>query len=149
MLTQRKENFMKILVCGGRDYNDRTSFYYYMDDIAKLYGRPITIIEGGARGADRMAQEFAKADGYDLETYPADWKKHGKAAGPIRNKQMLDEGKPDLVVAFPGGKGTQNMVEQAKKANIPVESITKPYMAVVEEQAAQLAQRQLNAPTAF
>lgn len=127
---------MKILVCGGRDYSDRTSFYYYMDDLLKLYGRPMTIIEGGARGVDYLAKWFAKVEALEIETYSADWKKYGKAAGPIRNKQMLDEGKPDLVVAFPGGRGTANMIEQAEKAGIKVEKITKPYMQLVEEQAA-------------
>ena len=47
-----------------------------------------------------------------------DWKKYGKKAGPLRNQQMLEEGKPDLVVAFPGGNGTADMVRRAKKANI-------------------------------
>lgn len=127
---------MCILVCGGRDYEDRTSFYYYMDDLVKLYGRPITIIEGGARGADALAKEFAATEGLISETYPADWKKHGKSASPIRNKLMLDEGKPDLVVAFPGGRGTENMIQQAEKAGVTVKKITKPYMEVVEGQAA-------------
>jgi UDP-N-acetylmuramoylalanine-D-glutamate ligase len=55
-----------------------------------------------------------------VETYEADWDTHGKAAGPIRNKRMLDEGKPDLVVAFPGGRGTANMISQARKAGVEV-----------------------------
>ena len=55
--------------------------------------------------------------------YPADWDTHGRGAGPIRNKQMLEEGKPDLVIAFPGGKGTANMIGQAKEAGIPVREI--------------------------
>ena len=55
--------------------------------------------------------------------YPANWKKHGRAAGPIRNKQMLEEAKPDLVIAFPGGAGTANMVKQAREAGVKVEII--------------------------
>ncbi len=51
---------------------------------------------------------------------PAEWSKYGRRAGPIRNKQMLDVGKPHLVVAFPGGAGTANMVKQAKAAGVPI-----------------------------
>lgn len=80
----------------------------------------ITIIEGGATGADSAAADFAICNYCQIKEYKADWKKHGKAAGPIRNKQMIQDGKPDLVVAFPGGEGTKNMIEQAQAANIAV-----------------------------
>jgi hypothetical protein len=59
-----------------------------------------------------------------VERYRADWAKHGRAAGPIRNKQMLEEGKPDLVVAFPGGQGTANMMSQVREAGVRVMAIT-------------------------
>jgi hypothetical protein len=55
--------------------------------------------------------------------FPADWEKYGKAAGPIRNQQILVEGKPDLVVAFQGGRGTANMVSRAQQAGVPVVEI--------------------------
>src|SRR6266446_2653650 len=80
----------------------------------------ITIIAGGATGVDRAAADFATVNYCQLEEYPADWKKFGRAAGYIRNKKMLEEGKPDLVVAFPGGKGTTLMVTLANKAGIKV-----------------------------
>lgn len=80
----------------------------------------ITIIAGGAKGADSAAIDFAVCSFCDFEEYKADWKKHGRSAGPIRNQRMLDEGKPDLVVAFPGGKGTAHMVKIAKAAKIKV-----------------------------
>ncbi len=80
----------------------------------------IVIIEGGATGADSAAVDFATVNFCKLEEYPADWKRHGRSAGYIRNKQMLVEGKPDLVVAFPGGKGTAMMVELANGAGIKV-----------------------------
>lgn len=80
----------------------------------------ITIIHGGATGADSAAGDFANVHFCQELCFPADWNKYGMSAGPIRNKQMLDEGCPDLVVAFPGGKGTANMVAQAKKAGIKV-----------------------------
>lgn len=78
------------------------------------------IIEGGARGADRLARNYAKVMDIPCETYDAEWDKYGRGAGPIRNKRMLIEGKPDLVVAFPGGGGTANMIEQSRKAGIRV-----------------------------
>jgi hypothetical protein len=67
-----------------------------------------------------MAGEFAKWKGIAVKEYPADWQKHGKAAGPIRNRQMLEDGKPDLVIAFSGGRGTANMISQARAAGVKV-----------------------------
>jgi len=80
----------------------------------------ITIISGGATGVDSAAADFAAVNFCKLEVFPADWKQHGRSAGYIRNKQMLFEGKPDLVVAFPGGKGTAMMVDLANRAGIKV-----------------------------
>lgn len=80
----------------------------------------ITIISGCAKGADQIGIDWAVINWCKLEEYPADWKKYGKAAGSIRNKQMLEEGKPDVVIAFPGGKGTAHMVKIAKEAGVKV-----------------------------
>jgi hypothetical protein len=85
----------------------------------------IEIISGMAPGVDTVAIDWAVCNWCKWHEFPADWAKHGKAAGPIRNKQMLVEGKPDLVVAFPGGRGTANMVKQAREANVEV--IEVPY----------------------
>lgn len=79
-----------------------------------------TIIEGGARGADAAAADFAAVEWLTLEEYPADWDKYGKRAGYIRNAEMLKKGKPDVVVAFPGGSGTEMMVKLAEKAGVEV-----------------------------
>ena len=79
-----------------------------------------TIIQGGAKGADFLAKVYAHECGIPCEEYPADWKAYGKAAGHLRNQKMLDEGKPDLVVAFPGGNGTADMVARARKAGVEV-----------------------------
>jgi ABC-type Fe3+-hydroxamate transport system substrate-binding protein len=78
------------------------------------------IIHGDVVGLDRLAGQWAVNKSLKVERYPADWAKHRRAAGPIRNKQMLDESKPDLVVAFPGGGGTANTVKQAREAGVPV-----------------------------
>ena len=76
------------------------------------------IISGCARGADTLGIEWAEARGMEVARFPADWETHGRAAGPIRNQQMLDDGKPDLVIAFPGGRGTADMVRRARAAGV-------------------------------
>lgn len=80
----------------------------------------VVIIHGGAAGADKIADEWAMVNWCHIEEYKADWDKYGRSAGPIRNKRMLTEGKPDLVVAFPGGRGTMNMIKLAKEAGVEV-----------------------------
>lgn len=128
---------MRVLVCGSRDWSDHEIVGAVLDGYHAAYA--VTIIEGGARGADAIAVEWAKFTGVEYEQYLADWATHGKAAGPIRNQQMLDEGKPDVVIAFkdgfqrdidpPAGReiphifakgGTEDMVRRAKTAGIPV-----------------------------
>ena len=110
---------MRVLVCGGRDFADFAMACRTLDELHAE--TPISVvIHGAARGADTMAESWARSRGVAYERYPADWDRDGRAAGPIRNRRMLVEGKPDLVVAFPGGRGTANMVEQAAKAGVRV-----------------------------
>ena len=110
---------MKVLVCGGRRYKDALTLGSWLGGIHK--DSPITeIIEGGATGADDLARKFGEFQKIPVRTFRADWKALGNSAGPVRNRQMLEEGKPDLVVAFPGGNGTANMVDQARKAGVRV-----------------------------
>lgn len=119
---------MRVLVCGGRDYSRTDTFNWLernlRDEAAFAMGvNSFTLealIHGGARGADEGAAEWGRSEGVNVICFPADWKKHGKAAGPIRNQRMIDEGKPDLVVAFPGGRGTADMVSRARAAGIQV-----------------------------
>jgi predicted Rossmann-fold nucleotide-binding protein len=110
---------MKILVCGGRDYKDAGAVSHALDTLhAKKH---ITlIIEGGAPGADRLAREWAEANGVPVQTFEAEWERYGRRAGPLRNKRMLDEGRPDGVVASPGGTGTADMVKQAEAGGLKV-----------------------------
>jgi hypothetical protein len=120
---------MRVLVCGGRDFGrDLTTCKFiaeYLDKRLKDNAfNHLTIIEGDALGADKRAGQWAIFNNVQLEVYPADWERYGKRAGYIRNKQMLEEGKPDLVIAFPGGKGTANMVKLAREAGVPVEEVT-------------------------
>ena len=109
---------MKILVCGGRDYIDWLHLYRVLDE-ANHDGN-IEICHGGARGADALAGIWARSRGVECKVYHADWQKHGKSAGHIRNKQMLEDFKPDAVIAFPGGAGTKNMIRLAQKAGVTV-----------------------------
>ena len=122
----------KILVCGGRNFDDKPLLYRTLDKLCHDRGwvrfgsfgaTPyVTIIHGGARGADQLAGEWAcRFQAWvPMFVFPANWEKYGRAAGPIRNQQMLDEGKPDVVVAFAGGRGTADMVRRAKAAGIEV-----------------------------
>ena len=108
-----------MLVCGGRNFNDALTLGSWLGGIHKDHGITL-LIEGGARGADFMARKFAEWAGIPVKTFGADWAAHGKAAGPIRNRRMLEEGKPDLVVAFDGGVGTADMIRQARENGVRV-----------------------------
>ncbi len=116
---------MRVLVCGSRKWTDYAVIEWRMKALPPWS----VIIEGEARGVDRAARQIAKHLGLEVKPFPADWDKYGKAAGPIRNQQMLDEGKPDLVLAYPmpDSVGTQDMIERAKKAGIPVEEVIGVY----------------------
>jgi len=110
---------MNVLVCGGRDYADASALDEALDAIHRE--KNITrLIHGAARGADSLAAAWARSRGIPALAFPADWATRGKAAGFRRNEAMLREGRPELVVAFPGGKGTAHMVSLAKAAGVPV-----------------------------
>ena len=110
---------VRVLVCGGRQFDDRDMLNAALD---KLHHERVfsLVISGGAPGADSLAEAWAKAAGVACKVYNADWETLGRKAGPIRNEQMLVEGRPDLVVAFPGGRGTAHMVRIAREAGIEV-----------------------------
>lgn len=109
---------MKLLVCGGRDYSDRVKVFSLLESIHAK--RNITVlIEGGAGGADSLARAWARNAGVICATVNAVWDKRGRGAGPQRNTAMLSLN-PDGVLAFPGGRGTANMVQQAKDAGVKV-----------------------------
>jgi len=106
----------KVLVCGDREWNNRPLMEFILSKIPldKFH----TLMHGDCRGADKMAGEIATDMGFEVVAYPAfkdvDWIKYGKACGPIRNRKMLEEGQPDLVIAFhndlKNSKGTKDMV---------------------------------------
>ncbi len=109
---------VRVLVTGGRDYADKEYIFHVLDRWHAERGIEC-IIEGDASGADSIAGLWAQERGVPLQTYPAQWEL-GKKAGMLRNLQMLIEGKPNVVIAFSGGNGTDNMVEIAEKNGIPV-----------------------------
>lgn len=109
----------RIIVCGGRDFNNLAQLEHVLAIVHARRGIAC-IIEGGARGADKMAREWAAKCKIPVETFEANWNEQGRRAGPIRNGLMLERGKPDAVIAFPGGAGTRDMVAQARAAGIPV-----------------------------
>lgn len=108
-----------VLVCGGRDYTNRSAVFSVLDRLHAK--RPISAIRHGcAKGADTLAGEWARARGVPEERYPADWDSLGRRAGPARNLQMLAAGGLRGVVAFPGGAGTAHMAGAAHAAGVPV-----------------------------
>ena len=112
---------MKVLVCGSRDWTD---FDAIANRLTALPGEheEITVIHGGAPGADTMARRAARLLRFEVRAFPADWRTWGKRAGFIRNVAMLDE-QPDLVIAFQlnDSRGTQHTIDEARRRGIPVE----------------------------
>ncbi len=135
---------MRVLVCGDRDWDDAYVIHNILTGIAFEVDEPLTIIQGMAKGADSIANQWAETwyktqirEGQPRpgmadvtnDPYPADWETHHRAAGPIRNQKMLVEGKPDVVYAFHSdighSRGTRDMVNRAVKAGVPTYVISK------------------------
>jgi predicted Rossmann fold nucleotide-binding protein DprA/Smf involved in DNA uptake len=112
-------NKMKVIVTGGRNYGQTE------DEIIALFNAleslsPTIIIQGGASGADSLAKAWGIAAGLEVITVAADWKTYGKSAGPIRNRKMLTEHTEAIVLATPGGKGTENCIQTARQLNMSI-----------------------------
>lgn len=117
---------MRVLVCGDRNWQDLDA----IELILSFVGPNDTLVTGMANGADSLAAFAASENGAQIEEFPAKWDLFGKAAGPIRNQQMLDKGRPDIVLAFHDNlsksKGTFDMIARAKDASVPVYLISHP-----------------------
>lgn len=126
---------MRVIICGDRSWYDYAFIFRWVEQLLLNHQEihhvlkdypdgfpPLVIIEGEARGVDMMARVAAEYLGIEVQRFPADWKKYGRKAGPIRNQAMIDEGKPDFIMAFhdnfKNSHGTKNMIEKAKKAGI-------------------------------
>jgi hypothetical protein len=110
---------MKVLVCGGREYQEWDFLYSCLDKVHKKHGIEL-IIEGGANGADAHAATWADKNLIPRMTFHANWANLGNRAGPVRNKNMIKFGAPDCVVAFRGGKGTKGMIRLANQSDLNV-----------------------------
>lgn len=116
-------------MCGGRDFAQAAFMAMVLDGIATDRGKPSLLVEGEARGADRHAKAWALRWSVPVCPHPADWQRYGLAAGPIRNREMLDHDNPGLVVAFydrpvAHSKGTKDMVRAALEREVQVVQIT-------------------------
>ncbi len=114
---------MRAIVCGGRDFEDYGFLRDFLDVIAREHGIDM-VIEGGADGADALARRWARDRATPRLTVPADWYGFGRQAGPKRNAEMLTHA-PDIVIAFPGGRGTADMVNKARAAGIQVVEVER------------------------
>lgn len=112
---------MRVLICGDRHWKDED----IVEEYIKSLPSDTVVIQGMCRGADIIARSKAHQRGLEVKDFPTKWDLYGRAAGPIRNRQMIEEGKPDLVVAFHNdlskSKGTANMLKQARERGIPTE----------------------------
>lgn len=113
---------MRVLVCGGRNFDDIDMLYNVMDYFDGDERIIDMVIHGGARGADTLAGNWTRFRGREEVVCPANWDSLGRRAGIVRNNTMLKL-KPDLVIAFPGGKGTASMIGLAKAAGIEVHEV--------------------------
>jgi len=106
---------MKICVTGGRAFTDVAAVFRVLDLL-----RPTHVAQGGAPGLDAIARDWCAVRGVACVTYPADWSLHGRRAGPIRNREMLSEERPDALIVFPGNAGTRDCKAQARAMGVLV-----------------------------
>lgn len=118
----------RVLVCGDRNWTNRDLILKTLGDVQQSEGVYV-VIEGEAQGADTIGRLAADVLGIPVLKFPANWRVHGKSAGPIRNVQMLKEGQPTLVLAFhnfiENSKGTKHMVTIAQKAGVTTRVISE------------------------
>lgn len=114
---------MKLIIAGGRDYRMDLADYYRLEEIHLHFGPITEIVSGGATGADSEGELWAKLSDIPVKKFEADWRTHGNAAGPIRNRQMAEYA--DAVALFRGGKGTASMEREAKRAGIAIYDFRK------------------------
>lgn len=110
---------MRTIICGGREFENQDAMFVALDLMhAEI---PISVvIQGGARGADLLGGAWGAKNLLPVLQVNAHWEELGRSAGPIRNEWMLDHCAPEQVIAFPGGSGTSNMVNQTRSRELPV-----------------------------
>lgn len=121
---------MRVMVTGGRDYGDAQRVFEALDAIHQHRGTITLLMQGGATGADFHARTWADLSSVEWVTFKPDWKR-GRRAGPERNRKMVQVGKPDLVLAFPGRNGTANAIDEGRRAGIEVIDLADPTASVI------------------
>lgn len=113
----------RVIIAGGRNFTDKEKLFATMDKLLSRTRDDITVACGKARGADTLGEEYAKNRGYSIAYYPADWDRHGRAAGFVRNIEMAQNA--DALVAFWDGqsRGTKHMIETAQQHGLEVRVI--------------------------
>ena len=124
------DNKFRLLICGDRNWVSESKIRDAVLEVLADYGvtrGEVVVVEGEARGADRIGAHVARTLSIEVDAYPADWKQYGRAAGPIRNQQMLDSGVDHAIACHANlaeSKGTADMVRRLEKAGVPVELLT-------------------------
>ena len=108
---------MRVIIAGGRDFQPSDQHWKALDRIHATHGID-RVLSGAARGADIFGERWAASRRIEIARFPAEWAKFGKKAGPMRNEMMAEAG--DALIIFPGGKGTRNMVIQARRYELPI-----------------------------
>jgi hypothetical protein len=109
---------MKLIIAGGRDYLFSQEDRDFLDGLTGI----TEVVSGGASGADAEGEKWARAQGIPIRVFKADWKTHGRGAGPRRNIEMAAYA--DAVALFPGGKGTDSMRREARKRGLQIHNST-------------------------
>lgn len=105
---------MRLIIAGGRNYHPTNADLEFLDGLDDV----TEVLSGGATGADRGGEMWAKGRGIPVRRFLTDWKAFGKAAGPLRNAEMSLHA--DAVVLFPGGLGTDSMAAEARRAGLTI-----------------------------
>lgn len=113
---------IKVIIAGGRNFDDYDMLKVYCDRLLSKF-KDVQIISGTARGVDILGERYAREREYHIMRFPPDWKSHGRAAGPIRNRKMAEYA--DALIAFWDGKskGTKNMIDEAKSKGLKIKVI--------------------------
>lgn len=115
------KGMLTLVVTGGRDYHDRSLVRLTLDQMRVGCKRMLLVTGACPTGADEFARQWAFGlKDVEYEGVPADWDKYGRAAGPMRNRTMLEEHRPHFVVAFPGNRGTKSCINIAKELGLQV-----------------------------
>lgn len=121
----RDGEFIRVLVCGGRDFANQTLLFSTLDHVEQVLGRRLHVGSGGASGADTLAELWALERGRPRHIICADWGTHGRRAGPIRNERLLREFQPEICLGFKGGAGTRHMMSICTAAEVPTAAVTE------------------------